>query len=123
MTTHAYALAERYIASWNETDALRRRNLIEDVYNEHARYTDPMVDAKGWEAIDATVAAVQNMFPGHRFALAGDVDAHHDTLRFQWHLAAPGADEPLVIGFDVASLQDGRIGQVFGFLDKVPQMA
>lgn len=123
MTTHAYALAERYIASWNETDALRRRDLIEDVYNEHARYTDPMVDAKGWEAIDATVAAVQNMFPGHRFTLAGDVDAHHDTLRFQWHLAAPGADEPLVIGFDVAAMQDGRIRQVFGFLDKVPQLA
>src|SRR5579859_6895651 len=74
MTTQAHALAERYIASWNETDALRRRSLIEDTYAEHARYTDPMVDAKGWEAIDATVAAVQNMFPGHQFALAGVVD-------------------------------------------------
>ncbi len=123
MTTNAHALAERYIASWNETDALRRRSLIEDTYAEHARYTDPMVDAKGWEAIDATVAAVQQMFPGHRFALAGAVDAHHDTLRFQWHLASPDAAEPLVIGFDVASLEEGRIRQVFGFLDKVPQAA
>lgn len=123
MTTHAYALAERYIASWNETDALRRRNLIEEVYTEHARYTDPMIDAKGWQAIDATIASVQAMFPGHRFALAGAVDAHHDTLRFQWHLAAADADEPLVIGFDVLALKDERIGQVFGFLDKVPSMA
>ena len=123
MTTHAHALAERYIASWNETDALRRRSLVEDVYNEHARYTDPVVDASGWPAIEATIVAVQGMFPGHRFSLAGPVDAHHDTLRFHWHLAAPGADEPLVIGFDVASLEDGRIRQVFGFLDKVPQAA
>ena len=122
MTT-AHALAERYIASWNETDALRRRNLIEDVYTEHARYTDPMVDAKGWQAIDATIAAVQEMFPGHRFGVAGVVDAHHDTLRFHWHLAAPGAAEPLVIGFDVAAMEEGRIRQVFGFLDKVPQLA
>lgn len=122
MTHTAHTLAERYIASWNETDALRRRSMIEDVYTEHARYTDPMVDAKGWQAIDATIAAVQEMFPGHRFQLAGVVDAHHDTLRFQWHLATPGAAEPLVIGFDVAAMEEGRIRQVFGFLDKVPQV-
>jgi hypothetical protein len=120
---HAHELAERYIRSWNETDALRRRALIEDVYAEHAGYTDPMIEARGWEAIDATIAAVQNMFPGHVFSLAGEVDAHHDTLRFHWHLAAPGAEEPLVIGFDVAALEQGRIRQVYGFLDKVPMPA
>lgn len=120
---HANTIAERYIQSWNETDALRRRALIEDIYAEHANYTDPMVTAKGWEAIDATIGAVQQRFPGHVFSLAGEVDAHHDMLRFQWHLAAPGADEPLVIGFDVAALDDGRIRNVYGFLDKVPLAA
>ena len=29
---NAHHLIERYIDGWNETDALRRRNLIEDVY-------------------------------------------------------------------------------------------
>lgn len=115
-----HQLIERYIASWNETDALRRRALIEQVYTEQARYTDPMVQARGREAIDATVAAVQKMFPGHVFKLEGPVDAHHDTVRFTWHLAAPGASEALVIGFDVAALEEGRIGTVHGFLDKVP---
>lgn len=120
---HANTLADRYIRSWNETDTLRRRALIEDTYAEHAVYTDPMITAKGWEAIDATIAAVQQMFPGHVFNLAGEVDAHHDTMRFQWHLAEPGAAEPLVIGFDVAVLDEGRIRQVHGFLDKVPMAA
>ena len=118
-----HRLVERYLKSWNETDPLRRRVLIEEVYAECAVYTDPMVQARGWEAIDATIAAVQSMFPGHVFTLAGAVDAHHDMARFHWHLAAPGADEPLVIGFDVAQLDDGRFRQVLGFLDKVPQAA
>jgi hypothetical protein len=116
-------LVERYLQGWNETDPLRRRVLIEELYAEHAVYTDPMVQARGWDAIDATIAAVQSMFPGHVFRLGGPVDAHHDMVRFHWHLAAPGADEPLVIGFDVALLDDGRIRQVLGFLDKVPQAA
>jgi hypothetical protein len=79
-----------------------------------------MVEAHGWEAIDATIGAVQDMFPGHAFRLAGEVDAHHDTARFQWHLLPPGANEPLVVGFDVVALDDGRIRRVHGFLDKVP---
>jgi hypothetical protein len=116
-------LVETYLQGWNETDRLRRRALIEEVYAEHAAYTDPMIEARGWEAIDATISAVQNMFPGHVFRLAGDVDAHHDIVRFHWHLAEPGADEPLVIGFDVAVLDEGRIRQVHGFLDKVPVAA
>ncbi|UGB46310.1 nuclear transport factor 2 family protein [Frateuria edaphi] len=116
-------LIANYIRAWNETDPLRRRVLIEDVYAEHAIYTDPLAQARGWEAIDMTIDAVQGMFPGHVFTLAGDVDAHHDLARFHWHLAAPGADEPLVIGFDVAELDEGRIRRVHGFLDKVPMAA
>ena len=116
-------LVERSLKTWNETDPLRRRALIEDVYAERASYTDPMIAAQGWETIDATIGAVQSMFPGHVFTLAGDVDAHHDIARFQWHLAEPGADEPLVIGFDVAVLDEGRIRSVHGFLDKVPVAA
>lgn len=116
-------LIDNYLRSWNETDALRRRALIEDVWAEHATYTDPMAQAHGWDAIDATIAAVQGMFPGHVFGLAGEVDAHHDLVRFQWQLAARGEAEPLVIGFDVAELDAGRIRRVHGFLDKVPMPA
>ncbi|UGB38735.1 nuclear transport factor 2 family protein [Frateuria soli] len=116
-------LIANYLRTWNEADPLRRRALIEDVYAEHATYTDPMAQAHGWEAIDATIDAVQGMFPGHVFTLAGEVDAHHDVARFHWHLAAPDASEPLVIGFDVAELDEGRIRRVHGFLDKVPVAA
>ena len=52
--------------------------------------------------------------------LGGAVDAHHDQARFTWHLAPQGAAEPVVIGFDVAVVEQDRIGSVYGFLDKVP---
>lgn len=113
-------IVERYIASWNETDAERRRALIRELYTEDGGYTDPLVSVNGWEAIDATVAAAQGQFGGLVFSLAGPVDGHHDTARFAWHLGAPGAPEPVVIGFDVAVTADGRLRQVYGFLDKVP---
>jgi hypothetical protein len=113
-------LIDRYLACWNETDSTARRDLITKTWADDASYIDPLVDAQGHDAIDAAIAATQGQFPGHVFALAGPVDAHHDVARFSWGLGRDG-DEPLVIGSDVASVSaDGRLARVVGFLDKVP---
>ncbi|MFF5262582.1 nuclear transport factor 2 family protein [Actinomadura viridis] len=113
-------LVERYLATWNERDADARRAAIDEVWAEDARYVDPLAVAEGRAAIDATIGAVQEQFPGLVFRLAGEVDAHHDLARFTWELGPEGG-EALVIGFDVAVLSgDGRFSTVHGFLDKVP---
>ena len=113
-------IAERYIASWNETDPQRRRELIDGLWSEDASYTDPLADAHGRAEIDGLIGAVQGQFPGLVFTLAGPVDAHHQQARFSWALG-PAGSEPVVVGFDVAvTTQDGRLATVLGFLDKVP---
>jgi hypothetical protein len=114
------SIVHRYIETWNETDPARRRAAIEELYTENGAYTDPLVAASGWDALDRTIAGAQQQFPGLVFSLAGPVDAHHDTARFTWNLGAPGTVEPLVVGFDVAVTENGRLRQVYGFLDKVP---
>jgi hypothetical protein len=113
-------IVERYIASWNETDPERRRKLVDELWADRASYTDPLAEAHGRDAIDALIAAAQAQFPGFVFTLAGPVDVHHNQARFTWGLGPAGA-EPVVIGFDVAvATEDGRLGTVLGFLDKVP---
>jgi hypothetical protein len=114
-------LAQRYIAAWNETDTAARQQAVAALYTEDARYTDPLVDAEGQEAIAATIGAVQQQFPGFVFRLAGPVDAHHDQARFSWELGPAGAPEAPIAGFDVAVRDDeGRLRNVHGFLDRVP---
>jgi hypothetical protein len=113
-------LIDRYLDSWNETDATARRKLIDELWAEDASYIDPMAEAHGRDAIDATIAAVQAQFPGFVFTPAGPVDAHHRQARFGWGLG-PRGSEPVVVGFDVALPdEDGRLTRVLGFLDKVP---
>jgi hypothetical protein len=49
------------------------------------------------------------------------VDAHHDVLRFTWELVPDGGGESVVIGTDVLALtEDGLVGGISGFFDKVP---
>jgi len=110
----------RYLECWNQTDPAARRTLIDEVWADDAEYSDPMAQVRGRAAIDATIGAVQEQFPGLVFTLAGPVDAHHRQARFSWGLGPDGA-EPLVIGFDVAVADEqDKITMVLGFLDKVP---
>jgi hypothetical protein len=113
-------LIDRYLACWNEKDAATRRDLLARSWTEDARYVDPMAQAQGLDAIDATIAAVQGQFPDFVFTPFGPVDAHNQIARFNWGLG-PADAEPIVIGFDVAVTDaDGRITEVLGFLDRVP---
>ncbi|GAA1282172.1 nuclear transport factor 2 family protein [Pseudonocardia aurantiaca] len=117
MTT---TLVTDYLTAWNTRDDGARRVAIEKAFAPDARYVDPLADVTGTDAIDALIAGVQQQFPGMEFRPVGDVDAHHDVCRFRWGLGPAGA-EPLVIGFDVATVdEDGRITTAQGFLDKVP---
>lgn len=113
-------LAERYIATWNETDPSARRALIDQIWSKDGRYVDPLAEVAGRDQIDAVIAGAQAQFAGMTFRLAGAVDAHHDQARFTWELGPDGAGA-VVVGFDVAQRDaDGRLALVLGFLDKAP---
>jgi len=115
----ATAMAERYLATFNETDPGQRLALIEALYTADGTYTDPNADLRGPTQIDAFVAQTQETFPGYRFTVASQIDAHHNQARFQWHGGPP--DEPdRYVGFDVIVAEDGRISSVYGFMDRAP---
>ena len=109
-----------YIAGWNEGDAGRRRALVAQAYTEDARYVDPMMSGEGHDGIAAMIGGAREQFPGHRFVLADGPDAHHNRVRFTWHLVAEGGDgaAPAAIGVDFARVAgDGRLAEVTGFLE------
>jgi len=118
--TDVATVVDNYIASWNETDPERRRAIIAQTYSDDASYLDPLIRGDGADGIDAIIAAVQEQFPGHRFELATAPDAHHDRVRFAWHLLGPNGDGPIATGVDFATLaDDGRLRTVTGFLEPV----
>ena len=112
-------IIDRYLATFNETDAARRRELLGALYTPNGTYTDPHVDLCGPERIVAFIAQTQERFPGVTFTLGGPVDAHHNQARFQWHAGPDGAPDAYV-GFDVIVADDGQIRNVYGFMDAAP---
>jgi hypothetical protein len=105
----------QYIDTWNEGDADRRRALVGQTFADDARYLDPHFEGAGADGIAEMIGGVQEQFPGHRFELVDGPDAHHDRVRFTWHLHGP--DGPVAVGTDFATLaDDGRLRDVTGFL-------
>jgi len=111
-------LIDRYIAAWNETDAAARRDLIARTWASDASYLDPVLQGDGHGGIDAMIRSVHERFPGHRFRRTGEVDAHHDRVRFAWELA-PDGGAAVVHGTDFAVLAGDRLKMVTGFFDHV----
>lgn len=120
--TNANDIARRYLAVWNETDPVLRRDMISESWSEGATYVDPLMQGRGHAEIDALVTAVQERFPGFRFELIGEADGHGDNLRFSWGLG-PADGEALIKGTDFAVVEGGRLKAVHGFLDQVPAAA
>jgi hypothetical protein len=119
LMTDATSIAHRYIALWNETSASRRQGLLADLWAEDGTYIDPLMQGSGHSQIDALISAVHQRFPEFRFSLIGQPDGYGENVRFSWQLGPEGADGPIK-GTDFATLDNGRLKQVTGFLDQVP---
>ena len=116
--TDVATLVDGYIATWNEADGTRRRELVERTFTADATYVDPLVSGAGADGIDAMIAGVQEQYQGHRFKLAAGPDAHNDRVRFSWHLV-DDRGAPVALGIDFGELApDGRLRSVTGFLEQ-----
>jgi hypothetical protein len=117
--TEVATVVDGYIAMWNETDAERRRSLIDETWAAEASYVDPLQSGEGRDGIDAMVAAAQTQFPGHRFVLTSGPDAYADRVRFAWRLENDNGGAAIAAGVDFATLAaDGRLLDVTGFLEQ-----
>ncbi len=112
-------MINQYVATWNETDAATRRELIARTWTDDGSYLDPLLSGEGHDGIDAMIGGVQSQFPGYRFRRTGILDAHHDRVRFGWELGPEGGPS-FVGGLDVGVLADGRLRSITGFLDPTP---
>ncbi len=118
--TRTHATVEDYVDLWNETRPVMRHKLVEKVWSADALSSDPLAEVRGVKAIEAHIARTQAEFPWHRIARIGEVDQHHDRLRFPWALRDADGNTVLT-GIDCVRLaDDGRIAELVGFFDSAP---
>jgi hypothetical protein len=113
-------LADQYFAMWNSDDADARAEIIAGLWGDEAMYVDPSFEVTGHDDVSKMVETAHEMFPGFRFTRTGEIDEHHNRLRWTWELAQPG-QQPVAGGTDIVTLTPaGKILEVIGFIDFAP---
>jgi hypothetical protein len=131
------ALAEKYVALWNESDTDRRRRTITELWTEDGRHilqppeeirviaAQPgiamraILEAQGYEEIEARAASVYEHWVGSEglsFRGRDDADRLGDVAKLHWEAA--GKDGTLfAVGLSFLVLAaDGRIERDYTFI-------
>jgi hypothetical protein len=131
------ALAERYLAVWNEPDAGRRREMITKIWTESARHIlqppqeirqiaaqpgismTAILQARGYEQIEARAAGVYEHWVGSEgltFRGRDDADRLDDVVKLHWEAVAKDGNV-FGVGLSILLLApDGRIERDYTFI-------
>jgi hypothetical protein len=106
-------LVNRYIALWHEPDAELRRQSITELWVEDGAQFTRLREIRGYQALVERVSTAYEKFVKTEcflFRLSGDVDAHHNAVKFTWEMVPAGGGEAAAVGTIFLLLSDdGRI--------------
>ena len=133
----AAALAEKYVAVWNEPDGDRRRRMIAELWTEDGTHVlqppqeiraiaaqpgiamTATLKARGYAEIEARAASVYEHWVGSEglsFRGRDDADRLDDVVKLQWEAVAKDATV-FAVGLSVLVLAaDGRIERDYTFV-------
>jgi hypothetical protein len=107
---------ETYTKSWSQSDTSQRLRLFEQCLSPDCVYTDPKIQASGYDNLSAYMSEFQKNVPGGRFATT-DFRNHHDRSLAQWEMQ-DGIGNTLIRGVSFAVYgADGRLKQMTGFFE------
>src|ERR671917_1918393 len=131
------ALAEKYIALWNEPDGDRRRRMIAELWTENGRHIlqppqeirgiaarpglamAAILEARGYEEIEARAASADEHWVGSEglsFRGRDDAERLGDVLKFHWEAVAKEGELVAVRLVFLVLAADGRIERDYTFI-------
>jgi hypothetical protein len=106
-------LVDRYIGIWHEPDAELRRRSVAQLWAEDGVQFLQSREIHGHKALEERVEAAHEKFVktgGFLFRRSGDVQGHHNALKFTWEMVPVGGGDVAASGTIFLLLSDdGRI--------------
>ena len=100
---HPQALADRYVAVWNETDPATRRDMIAALFAADGVHYVGTREARGHAALESRIVGSyeKNVRDrGNRFRAVPNAQALRDAVTFNWEMVAPDG-RVLAVGLEL----------------------
>jgi hypothetical protein len=119
MTTASTVLQVHLERVFNERDAGRRANAIQELYAADSTFYEQEAKYSGIEAIARAVTQLLGALPPTLvFSMAAPAMHNHDMGKLLWRGHLPDGTT-VVTGTDVAQVKEGRIRSLYVFVDEV----
>jgi len=105
---------------FGESDPVRRRAAIDELWAEDGVFYDPNSGAhRGRDEIDRVAGAIKATHPDFRYQPIAEPEELGNAGRVKWVEGRPG-EAPALAGTDFIIARDGRIAAIYLFFDKLP---
>jgi hypothetical protein len=101
---------------FNQRDAKRRTDVIEDIFAEDAVFSDPEGTVFGRNAVAAKIDTLLTSAPAFEFSLVEPIREVADLGIDRWQFGPDGA--AVVRGTDVSLVRHGRIERLYTIVDQ-----
>jgi hypothetical protein len=110
------ALLTRNLSVFGERNSEARKIELQALWLPDGVFIDPDGRYVGHEAIDQRIDELQKNFPDFKFIERGPVMAMHGVGRLAWGFG-PESDRTAVTGVDIAVVFNGRLRELYAFID------
>jgi hypothetical protein len=105
---------------FGESDPVRRRAAIDEIFTEDCVFYDPKEGAfRGRDEIDRIAGEIKATHPDFRYQTLAPPEERGNGGRVRWVSGRPG-EPPAYAGTDFIVARDGRIAAVYMFFDALP---
>ena len=104
---------------FGETDPVRRRAAIDEIFTEDCVFHEPRGTYRGRDEIHRIAGAIKATHPDFQYQPISEPEELGNGGRVKWVAGRPGAP-PSYAGTDFLIARDGRIAALYLFFDKVP---
>jgi hypothetical protein len=112
--------ADQFIAEvfdmWTDTDAARRRAVLERYFAVDVKFHDPVMDRDGYDGLEQFSDSLRSRFPDAQFSIAKPPEKLSYAIRAYWFFG-PATDPQAVTGMDFIIFKDNKVAEIFAFLD------
>lgn len=106
---------------FGESDPVRRRSAVDEIFHEDAVFYDPMGGVfRGRDAIHEIAGVVRATHPDYRYQPLAKPEETGEAGRVRWVSGVPG-ETPAYAGTDFIVARDGKIAAVYLFFDESPE--
>ena len=105
---------------FGENDPVRRRAVIDEIWNEDGVFYDPKTGVhRGRDEIDRVAGTIRDTHPDFQYQPIAEPEELGNGGRVKW-VAGPPDQPPIYAGTDFIIARNGRIAAIYLFFDKLP---